>query len=218
MHAVPPEAQVPNSSEILAGLTQIANEAFTCAVAWHIVLAAILIAVLAGWQPERRLVAIGLSTPLASVSAFAWAYGNPFNGSVFALLTVVLAVLAMRSPPGRVRWGGAWARTLGMVMIAFAWVYPHFLESRPAHAYLYGAPMGLIPCPTLSLVIGMALIAGGPAKRTWSAVLGGAGIFYAVFGAARLGVWLDLVLLAGALGLVAQVAAMRTRHLAPRAA
>jgi hypothetical protein len=80
----------------------------------------------------------------------------------------------------------------------------------------YGAPTGLVPCPTLSLMIGFALIAGGLAARTWSLTLAAAGVFYGAFGAARLGVTIDLALIAGALGLVVLAALPRDRQLRGR--
>ena len=50
-------------------------------------------------------------------------------------------------------------------------------------------PTGLVPCPTLSIVIGLALIVEGLDSRIWTSVLVGAtGVFYGIFGAVRLGV------------------------------
>src|SRR5947207_257610 len=109
----------------------------------------------------------------------------------------------------------------GAVMIAFGWLYPHFLEQRSPALYLVAAPMGLIPCPTLSLIIGLTFLAGGFGSRAWMFVLAAAGLFYGVFGAARLGVRIDLVLAAGALSLIilglrhGLVAALRRRSPAP---
>jgi hypothetical protein len=89
-------------------------------------------------------------------------------------------------------------------MIVFGWIYPHFLEGGSWFRYLYAAPMGLIPCPTLSFTIGFAMIANGFSSRSWSLVLVVIGVFYGVFGAFRLGVSIDFVLLAGSLLLLIQ--------------
>jgi len=100
-------------------------------------------------------------------------------------------------------------------MIAFATFYPHFLSDRTPVAYLYAAPTGVIPCPTLSLVIGFALLGGGLRAPVWSSVLAAVGLFYGLFGVARLGVQLDVALIAGAATLLAlSVAAggSRDRH------
>ncbi|PLW83854.1 hypothetical protein CWI75_00380 [Kineobactrum sediminis] len=84
-------------------------------------------------------------------------------------------------------------------MIGFGWLYPHFLDNTTSLVYLYAAPTGLIPCPTLSIVIGFTLILGGLGSRSWCLVLAMMGLFYGVFGAARLGVRIDGVLILGAL-------------------
>lgn len=58
--------------------------------------------------------------------------------------------------------------------------------------------MGLIPCPTLSAIIGMTVVFGGLGSRSWSTVLAALAVFYGVYGAAVLGVTIDWVLAAGA--------------------
>ena len=136
------------------------------------------------------------------MSGFAFQYGNPFNGVAFALLTAVLlfngigpdAMLRTRKTPA--------ATVIGVVLIAFGWFYPHFLESQPIFTYAFGAPTGLIPCPTLAVLTGVTLLLQKGLSRNWSIVLGVFGLFYGAFGALRLGVWLDVGLLAGALSLL----------------
>ena len=191
-----------NAAEILAGLGRITNEAFVFAVLWHVVVGAAWTLLWLGWRPAPRLAGGLLCLPLVSASAFAWAFGNPFNGSLLALTAIVLGGLTWRETKSEVRRARGWFTTLGVLLVAFAWSYPHFLVGRPMLAYLVGAPMGLIPCPTLSLVIGAALIGYGPNMKAWALVLAGAGAFYALFGVLRLGVFIDGVLLVGSLGLV----------------
>jgi hypothetical protein len=67
--------------------------------------------------------------------------------------------------------------------------------------YLYASPTGLIPCPTLSAVVGVGLVVEGLGSRGWSLILVGGGILYGLFGWLRLGVGMDAVLLVGALTL-----------------
>jgi hypothetical protein len=87
-------------------------------------------------------------------------------------------------------------------MVVFGWIYPHFLETTSFVPYLYSAPLGLIPCPTLSMVVGLGLILGSFGSRGWTFTVGVVGLFYGLFGAVRLGVSLDWVLVVGALRLV----------------
>jgi hypothetical protein len=200
---------MPSPESILESLAATANSAVTLAVMWHVLLLAVIVALLAGWRPSQRFAAASLAAPLASVSALAFRHGNPFNGVVFALLALALLALALRLNPRPVRRGGLATTVMGAFMIAFAWVYPHFLGQHPPAMYLIAAPMGLIPCPTLALVMGLTLLAGGFGSKMWSLMLAGAGLFYSLFGVARLGVTIDVALAAGALALVVLAASSR---------
>lgn len=193
---------MPTPEEILAGLEAIAREAWPLAVVWHVIAVAGLLAVGRGWRPSRRLVGVSLALPLASVAALAWTHRNPFNGALFTAGAITLAVLGARLPRAPVAGAPGGARALGAAMVVFGLVYPHFIEADTWLTWLYAAPTGLVPCPTLSLVIGVALLANGLGARALCLVLAGLGLFYGVFGVARLGVMLDVGLLIGAVGLL----------------
>jgi len=136
-------------------------------------------------------------------------YKNPFNGTVFLLFGIILAVIGLRMPNERTQKAPAWGLVFGILMILFGWIYPHFLVDGTWIKYLYAAPMGLIPCPTLSFTIGFAMLANGFSSRAWTMLLVFLGVFYSLFGALRLGVHLDFVLLAGALLLLIQMLASK---------
>ena len=82
-----------------------------------------------------------------------------------------MTALAMRGDRRPVWRGSAWTRGIGLVMIGFGWVYPHFLEG-PAIDYLYASPVGLVPCPTLAVAIGFALLGNGLGSRAWALTIG----------------------------------------------
>jgi hypothetical protein len=194
---------MPTPNEIVLGLRLAANQAMAVAVVWHALTAALVVALVAGWRPSRRLAAMFLAAPIATVGVVALAFGNLFNGALFIALAVLLVGVSARLGSDRVRMAAPAVFAAGAAMVAFAWSYPHFLESRPPAVYFVAAPMGVIPCPTLSLVIGFTLLFGGLGSRAWSVALVAAGAFYGLFGVARLGVWLDVALVAGAGALLA---------------
>jgi hypothetical protein len=198
---------MPTTQEILAGLTSIANDAVVAAVVWHQLIAVLFLWVASGWRPRRRLAIAMLAAPMVSVAAFALAYHNPFNAVLFLGGAVALLIVAARGGNERVLGATPWATALGLASIAFAWAYPHFLHTATWITYLYAAPVGLVPCPSLALAIGFALLAGGIDRRV-AYVLGAFGLFYGVIGVVRFGVVLDVGLLAGAAGLLA-IAAVR---------
>jgi hypothetical protein len=196
---------MPTSAEILEGLAEITQRWRTLAVVWHIYYGILAAGLLFGMRPSKPIAGILLAIPLFSVSTLAWATANPFNGTLFAVLGLALAGISLTLPREPIATGSSWAIVAGVAMFAFGWVYPHFLDASTSVEYLYAAPTGLIPCPTLSITIGLALLTGGLDSRLWSLVLAGAGLFYGAFGAWRLGVTIDLALLFGAVALIGAV-------------
>jgi hypothetical protein len=195
---------MPSASEILLGLSRVANGAVQISIVWHVALVVVAGALLTGFRPRERPAVLALSAPLASVGILAFVFENPFNGAIFTLLAAVLAALAWHTQPGVITFRSGWSSVLGVSLLVFGAVYPHFLHGASWVTYLYAAPFGAIPCPTLSVVIGAALMVEVFELRWWRLLLALAGSFYAIFGALRLGVWADAVLLCGALGLLVQ--------------
>jgi hypothetical protein len=190
---------MPAPELILNGLSNIANQWWLLAAAWHVYFAVLIVGLIAGVRPSKRVAGVLLALPLLSVSILAWTAANPFNGVLLGLAGVALIVLALRLPNEPIRIAPLWVVVAGALMFVFGWVYPHFLDTFPVLAYLYAAPTGLVPCPTLSIVIGLALIGGDLDSLLWTSVLAATGLFYGLFGALRLGVTIDIVLLLGAL-------------------
>ena len=193
---------MPSRAEILQTLGLVSNEQAILAIIWHVLIAIAVIGIFLGWRPSKKLGATALSIPLISVSVIAWVYKNPFNGLVFLLLAVILFIIGLRRPSEKVDAPPVWASVAGALLVVFGWVYPHFLMGGTWLKYLYRAPTGLIPCPTLCLVIGLALLANGFSSRAWSVCLGIVGVFYGLTGVFSLGVTIDVVLLLGALSLL----------------
>jgi hypothetical protein len=196
---------MPTSVEILEGLGQITQRWRLLAVLWHVYYGVLVAGLLIGLRPTKPIAGIFLAIPLFSVSVLAWATGNPFNGTVFALVGLALLGISFTLPKEPISVGPIWAIIAGVVMFAFGWIYPHFLDASSVVEYLYAAPTGLIPCPTLSITIGLALVMGGLDSRVWSLTLAGAGLFYGAFGVWRLGVAIDIALLFGAAVLIGTI-------------
>jgi hypothetical protein len=207
-HADRNAARMPDAPEILAGLARLAAGGWPLAAGWHAAALALLIALLRGWRPGATVLAALLAVPLACVAVLAFASGNPFNGTIFALLAAGSVPAARHGTPEPAT---GWTFGAGLALFGFAWFYPHFL-SNPV-LYLIAAPMGLIPCPTLAAVGAFGLLTGGLGSRSWSWLVGATGVFYGLVGILRLGVWLDTVLLAGAVALL--LVAARPARAAP---
>jgi hypothetical protein len=195
---------IPAASEILSSLATVANGATTLAIVWHVLVFVAFVAVAAGFRPSVRVLAWMSVLPLLSVSVVAYWHEALFNCVVFAAITAGLVFLSPRGEDEKVHRGPAWAVVLGSMLLAFAWTYPHFLApERSQFAYVYAAPMGLIPCPTLALVAGVTLVTGASTGTRSAVLVAIASLFYGLVGMVKLGVDIDAVLVAGSIGLIA---------------
>jgi hypothetical protein len=200
---------MPSTNAILDGLERAANGAIGIAIAWHVVLAIGLLALAAGWRPRTQTVRVIVAAPFVSVASVALAFDNWFNATAFAIIAIGLTLLATR--PGTARIPFDVPRILvGGAVVAYAWVYPHFL--RDPNAYLVAAPVGVLPCPTLALALGIAIAGGGLQARAWSLALAGVGLVYGLFGMLRLGVLLDVGLVIAAVTLGAHEICSKVMH------
>ena len=192
---------MPAPEVILNGLAVIANEWRWLAIAWHAAVVAILIYALSR-RPLQRTLAMLLTLPLVSVSALAWWSGNPFNGIAFLSLALVMGLAATRMDQRAITVGRRSRVAIGILLLGFGFVYPHFLQTHSWTSYLYASPLGLIPCPTLAAVAGISLIFNTFGSRLWAAGLTVALLAYGVIGMVALGVWMDAMLIVGAVTLL----------------
>jgi hypothetical protein len=189
---------VPTAEIILSWATAVANDWRWLAIAWHVALAALLPAMIAR-RISRRLLALLLVTPVVSVALVAARSGNLFNALTFAVIAALLLRAAISLPTGPVTLASPGWLLPGTALVAFGSVYPHFLAAERWAAYLYASPFGLLPCPTLAVVLGVTLVFDGLRSTKWSATLSAAGVLYGLIGIAILQVSLDGWLLIGAI-------------------
>jgi len=193
---------MPSKQEILDGLRNIANRYSLWALLLHVIFYVLVIVLTAKWLPEERLLSIILCLPLVTVAAFALITGNPFNGFMFSILSVLILVLGFTIPDRPVSYSNPVFLAIGIYMILFGLVYPHFLKTRSFTRYLISSPFGLIPCPTLSVVIGFLLIFNGLSSPVITLALVVFGLFYGLFGTLKLRVYLDIFLIFGTVALL----------------
>lgn len=193
---------MPTSEQILAGLKVIVNAWWPLAVFWHLYFAAVVITLALLVRPTKRLSGFLISLPILSVSFVAWMSLNPFNGILYALIGILLIYFSIKLPQEKINIAPLWMLIPGIILFIFGWVYPHFLETSSWLELFYKAPTGLIPCPTLLIVIGLLLILNGLNSRAISLLIGIVGLYYGITGVLQLGVLIDLVLLLGAITIV----------------
>jgi hypothetical protein len=188
---------MPSADAILTGLTAIANDWRGLATGWHVWLGLVAVALAGGWRPSVRTAGLLFAAPLASVAVLGWIYGNPFNGLAMAALTVALMTAACRASSTPIQFDSLAWLARGGALIIFGATYPHFVAADSPTAYVMAAPFGLLPCPTLSVVIGATVALSNLKMRLWTSALLVAGAMYGTIGVFRLDVPLDWGLLVG---------------------
>lgn len=204
-----PRTGVPSSDEILQLTRTAANDQYALAIAWHLVILLAAITLLRRRRLSSRYAEALLVVPALSVFMVSAAYYSWFNTLSFGLLAVMLTLFASDiEGPWRLR-GPRWMLILGTALVAFGFCYPHFTAGA-WYRSVYAAPIGLVPCPTLAVLAGFTLLTGAHGSRAIPAVLAVWTAFYAGYGIFKLGVVLDVGLLAGMIGLT--VLAVKNRR------
>lgn len=188
---------MPSTIEILNGLRAISNDFVPLAIIWHIIIYLLLLSFLLKLKFRNNFFIMLLSFPALSVSILAFMSGNPFNGIMFLLAFALIIYSGLKASAEQLKTSSLMFLFSGIIMLLFGLWYPHFANINSYADYLYAAPTGLIPCPTLSVIIGFALIFNSFNSKRLSLILICFGLFYGLFGIFRLGVYLDIVLLAG---------------------
>jgi hypothetical protein len=187
---------MPTRQEILAGLTWLSNEYTGIAIMWHILTFMLIAALFAGWRPGNKLMVLMLSSLPMSVSLLSSLEGNFFNASVFAFLVVMAIYATLRAGNEKIRGNRSWPDIFGLLSLAFGLFYPEFLNTNSPVEFAYASPAGLIPCPTLAILAGFALLYRGLGSSLWAVTVATSGIFYGLFGVFYLGMYLDWFLVA----------------------
>jgi hypothetical protein len=193
---------MPKTVDILNGLQSIVNDYASFAIVWHVLFYILLAALLAKWQPSNRVFGILLCLPLISVAIFAWLSGNPFNGLLFSVIAILIFIFGFKATSQPIAISQLPYMIAGILMIVFGLVYPHFINPDSVLKYLYASPVGLIPCPTLSILIGFLLLYNGFGSQSLTLTFVVFGLFYGIFGVLKLAVYLDIFLVFGTISLL----------------
>jgi hypothetical protein len=198
--------------EILEGLQATVNDYSTIAIIWHAVFYILIILLLTIWKPTNRLFGTLLCIPLLSVAVISWISGNPFNGLSFSILAILILLSGLSASKEPISFTLFPSGVIGILMIVFGLVYPHFIEANSIIKYVYASPVGIIPCPTLSVLIGLVLLFKGFGSQPIIIALIVAGLFYGLVGVIKLNVKLDLFLLFGVIYLLVDYVFLLRSH------
>jgi len=193
---------MPKTVDIINGLQTIVNNYSAIAIIWHAFFYLLLAAIIFLWRPSNKILALIICLPVISVAIFACLSRNPFNGFLFSILAVLVIIFGLKASNYTITISQFHFLVIGILMIVFGLVYPHFISTDSFLKYLYASPVGLIPCPTLSIMIGLLLLYNGFGSQSITLTFIVFGLFYGIFGTFKLGVYIDLFLVFGTLSLL----------------
>jgi len=193
---------MPKTEEILNGLQKIVNDYSTIAIIWHLLFYAFIAALIFKLLPTNKLFGLLIFVPVLSVALLAFLSGNPFNGILFSILAIIIIIFGLGASSQPVQTSQTFFMVIGILMIIFGLVYPHFVNTDSFLKYLYASPVGLIPCPTLSILIGFLLLYNGFGSQSLTLTFIVFGLFYGIFGVLKLAVYLDIFLVFGTITLL----------------
>jgi len=197
---------MPSSDDILKSARFLANNYLYVAIVWHLLIYFFLfLCVFSRFQLSGSSLGSLVSLALLSVSFFAWQVNNPVNGTVFLSAGILLLFFSFKEKRGDLFYNPSFLlRATGIVVLFLGLIYPHFLGPQFL-VYLYAAPIGILPCPTLLIATGLSMIFVSGRSRKRLIVLLMLDILYGLMGVFWLHVYLDIILLIASAGLLVQL-------------
>jgi hypothetical protein len=186
---------MPAPHQILEQLTRLATEGRMLGLIWHLALLVGLALVVAKKWESRASLAVAAVFPMFTASLVAFAVGNWVNGLVLDLGALTMVVISRKFTGTPIEIGRPIPFTVGVATMLYAVFYTHF-TSIHSWTDVWMTPIGVLPCPTMALVIGLGLMAGGFRSRAWSLTAAVLGLGYSLFGVFVLKVQWDLGLFA----------------------
>ena len=107
---------MPTIEQILNGPKEIANTWRAVAIVWHAYFATLAVILICRIRLSRRVFGILLGLPLLSISILAWTYTNPFNGTIFGLIGILVISVSTKLSRDNVQIAPLWAMVPGALI------------------------------------------------------------------------------------------------------
>lgn len=186
---------------ILSYIGAVAGKYIWLNVTLHIVCyAAVALLFVPGFRYKKAVWNSLVTVLFSSVAAIALLNGNPFNFGIFAIAAAFAVFeIVKRRGAADLSFTSDTAHNIRtaifLVVALFGLIYPHFVDAHPA-LMPFVSPLGIIPCPTLTFVLGIANILYPRVNRALYTVLALLGVFYGITGLLLVNVYFDIPLAA----------------------
>jgi len=185
-----------NAIKILEYLTMVSNKNISTNLIMHIVVITALTAIFTvkNENIKKALVNSTLLLLYLSVSINAFLYGNPFHLISFSILLVITTFVLLFTQ-NDINIPAMNINTLiSMIFIGFGLWYPEFVNASDLQLLLL-SPVGIVPCPTLLVTIGLLNLSFPGINKIQYFVTLAVGMLFGIIGFFILKVNLDILLL-----------------------
>ncbi|AET66141.1 hypothetical protein Desor_0437 [Desulfosporosinus orientis DSM 765] len=185
-----------NPREMLNYLEMLANNSLWINFTMHmIVLIAFTVVIAVNKQTLKRWTFQGtIGIIFFSVTVHALIFGNPFHAATFGLLAIIsLVQLIGRKETIQIS-QSKWISTIALSAIFLGLWYPEFVD-KSALMLLMVSPVGVIPCPTLLITIGLLILIMPSVSSLQYLITIIMGLVYGIIGVFVFQVYLDITLL-----------------------
>lgn len=179
--------------KILTYLTFVPNQTLWLNALNHLlVISSLLFLIFGKTEKTKRLVVDGIICLLfTSIVAVAVAYGNPFHAITMGLLAVFAGIEFWQGKNEFTPLKINTRSIIALLSICIGFWYPEFVEANSLALLLF-SPVGIVPCPTLLVVLGLLTLAYPRVNKTQYTITALMGAFYGITGVFQLKVMLDL--------------------------
>ena len=185
-----------NAEMILEYLSMVSNQNLAVNLIMHLVILGAVFAVFAVKNILLKKLIVNSAILILSLSVLinAWIYGNPFHLVTFAILA---GFAGWELLTGKNNFHTPEMNSITLIALVFIvlglW-YPDFVEVNKVQSLLF-APVGIVPCPTLLVTLGLLSLAYTRINMLQYVVTITMGLIFGIIGTFVLKVYLDVSLL-----------------------
>lgn len=182
--------------QILHYLQSVANQNLWLNALNHLIALAAIVFIFLGKnaKPKRILVDGAMVVLTLSVSITGLKYGNPVHTLTFAVIAVFALIELMQGKNDFTIRKTDFQTVLALFFLFIGFWYPEFVKTNFVGSLLF-SPAGIIPCPTLLIILGLLTLAFPNVNKVQYIITLIMGVFYGFVGVFQLKVYLDITLI-----------------------
>lgn len=182
--------------QILYYLHNVANQNLWLNALIHLIVLAALVFIFLGKNAKTKSLLVDGAVVILtlSVTITGLKYGNPVHALTFAVITVFALFELVQGKNDFTIRKTDFQTVLALLFLFIGFWYPEFVKTSFVRSLLF-SPAGIIPCPTLLIILGLLTLAYPNVNKVQYIITLIMGVFYGFVGVFQLKVYLDIALI-----------------------